>query len=94
MTETHDYKVGMGSGVEYIRAPNATAAAIFYGVTCVNTNNPCAAAVYEMDGEPYEGESPWLGWAFGGESPTDEELEAIKKDLDKCQLLTVELVPA
>lgn len=56
----HIYEVGMGSDLRKIQAPNAGAAAMYYSIACVETNNPFMAAVYTEDGEKFTGESSWL----------------------------------
>jgi hypothetical protein len=60
MSERHLYEVGMGSDKQTIEAPSAGAAAMYYALRLVNTNNPFMAVVYSEDGKPFEGERFWL----------------------------------
>jgi hypothetical protein len=61
------YKVGIMSDTKLIEAPNAKAAALFYGLN-TRGNAQLMAAVYEEDGQPYQGERlPWAKHQLKGE---------------------------
>lgn len=80
------FEVGMGTDQCRILAPSAGAAAMYYGLVLVNTNNPFMAAVYTEDGKPFEGDAFWLNF-----NPTEEHVKSVadrvKDDLPKCHLL-------
>lgn len=61
------YEVGMGSDRRTIEAPSAGAAAMYYGIFLVTTNNPFLVAVYTVDGQKYDGEQWWMNF-----NPTEE----------------------
>ena len=66
------YKVGMGSDVAFIQAESALAAAMHYGLFCINTNNPFLVVCYEEDGQPYLGAKDWMSF-----SPDEAHVERI-----------------
>lgn len=87
------FKVGIMSDTKLIKAPNALAAAVFYGVAGTNGNTQFMAVVYEQDGKPYKGErTPAMKWQFGA-VPTDEELQQLNTNLTKCFFVMDELWP-
>lgn len=68
----HIYEVGMVSDVRKIKAQSAAAAALFYGLFCVETNNPFMTVVYTEDGAEWEGDSYWVTL-----TPTTAHLENV-----------------
>ena len=82
----HIYEVGMVSDVRKIKAQSAAAAALFYGVFCVRTNNPFMAVVYTEDGVQWEGDSYWVTL-----NPTEAHLEKVMTPLVD-QIKAAELV--
>ena len=81
------FKVGIMSDVRFVEAPNALAAAVFYGIEGTNGNCQFMAAVYEQDGKPYEGDrTPAMRWHFGGD-PSEAELNQLKADLPMCRFV-------
>lgn len=85
-TKLHSYKVGMGSDTKLVRAQSPAAAALYYGLFCVDTNNPFMTVVYEVDGEPYQGKNDWLIL-----NPTESDLLRIIEPIAD-QIRSAELV--
>ena len=70
------YKVGMGSDVTEIAAPNAVTAAVYYGVNCIKTNAPSMVVVYKENAEEFNGDSYWMGLSF---VPEDEGMKIFER---------------
>lgn len=85
------YEVGMVSDKQKIEAPSAGAAAMYYGLFCVNTNNPFMVAVYTENGKEWEGEAFWMSF-----NPDEAHIEMVAKkvaaQLGNCRI--VEDVPS
>lgn len=70
------WKVGMGSDVAFVEGESADAAAMFYGKDVGHGNAIAMAAVYEKDGEPYEGDTmPWAKYALDQSDAVFAEFE-------------------
>ena len=61
------YEVGMGSDKRKVEASSAAAAALYYGIMLVRTNNPFMTAVYTEDGQEYTGEKFWMNLVLSEE---------------------------
>lgn len=83
MNELHIYKVGMGSNTRLVEAPSPAAAAVYYGMELVNTNNPFMTAVYEEDGVAWEGDSWWLN-PFPSVEFLDTTMAMLISELKQC----------
>lgn len=87
----HIYEVGMGSDRQRVQAPSAGAAALYYGLYCVNTNNPFMAAVYTEDGQAFDGEMWWMNLMPDSKFAI-EVFDRIGDELRLCTLLTEEAI--
>ena len=81
MKENHIYEVGIMSDSKKIEAPNARAAALFYGLN-TNGNVQLGAVVYSEDGkEPKkEDKMPFGEYQFDF-SMSEEKVEKMKAEL-------------
>lgn len=80
------YEVGMGSDKQQIEAPSAVAAAVYYGLYCVKTNNPLMAAVYTENGNKWNGESFWMK-LNPDEAHVEMVAEKVAKQLKECRVI-------
>lgn len=82
----HIYEVGMGSSKAAVEAPAAAAAAIWYGINCINTNNPFMVVCYTRDGEAFTGSRWWIAVM-----PTVDHVKLVAgrvtNQLDHCRLV-------
>lgn len=82
----HVYEVGMGTVVRKVEGPSAGAAAVYFGLNLINTNNPLAAVVYSEDGQPWVGDPYWLDFA-----PSTEHMkmvaERVRDELKLCHVV-------
>ncbi len=84
------YKVGIMTGVGYVEAPSARAAAMFYGLHGTRGNAQLMVAVYERNGKPVDGDDglPWGQFQFSpDEAALERELDAVKPELERCRLI-------
>ena len=81
MKENHIYEVGIMSDSKKIEAPNAKAAALFYGLN-TNGNVQLGAAVYSEDGKEPKKEDrlPFAEYQFDF-SMSEEKIEKMKAEL-------------
>jgi hypothetical protein len=81
MKENHIYEVGMMTDNKKIKAPNAKAAALFYGLN-TGGNMQLGAVVYSEDGEEVNGEDrmPFAEYQFDF-TMSDEKIEKMKAEL-------------
>lgn len=63
ISEFHIYEVGIVSSRRKIRAQSPAAAALYYGLFCIQTNNPFTAVVFTEDGQEWKGDHFWLNFA-------------------------------
>ena len=83
----HTYTVGSMSHTARIRAPNPSAAAVFYG-TLIAGNALFAAVVYAVDGVEYTGDAvPMMDVQLGKRNLPPEELRKIRGDLRDCEVV-------
>ncbi|OEU74052.1 MAG: hypothetical protein BA864_06895 [Desulfuromonadales bacterium C00003093] len=83
----HIYTVGIMTHTARIRAPNPTAAVVFYG-TLTSGNALFAAVVYAVDGEKYTGDTaPMMDVQLGKRELSPEELRKIRDDLNDCEVV-------
>lgn len=80
------YEVGMGSDKQTVEAPSAGAAAIYYGLNLVDSNNPFMAAVYTEDGHEFTGESYWIS-IRPDEAHMKMVAEKVKGELADCRVI-------
>ena len=79
----HVYEVGVMSEVAHIKAPSAGAAAMYFGLYLIRTNNPFMAVCYSEDGKPWNGDSFWV-------HPNPDEAHVkmvagrVKAELERC----------
>lgn len=81
MKETHIYEVGIMTDSKKIEAPNAKAAALFYGLN-TGGNMQLGAVVYSEDGEEpkKEDRTPFAEYQFDF-SMSEEKIEKMKAEL-------------
>ncbi len=85
------YKVGIMSGVAWVEAPSAKAAALFYGMR-TGGNAQLMIVVYDRNGKFVEADDtlPWGKFVLLKDADEDElsrELDAIKPELEQCRLV-------
>ncbi len=83
----HVYKVGMGSSARLVEGPSAAAAAMFYGVNLISTNNPFAVVCYEEDGQPWQGDSFWISFNPSGDHVTMVLQRLTREDVAACRVV-------
>jgi len=85
------YKVGTTSrGIAKIRAPSPEAVVACYSQHVYNMHGSPQfdAAIYEMDGEAYEGDNlPMFDIHLGARTLSDEEFEILNAEMDQCEIV-------
>lgn len=84
----HIYEVGMMSNKLTIAAPDAGSAALYYGLFCVNTNNPFMTAVYTEDGATWPPDQSWWINLTPDEAFLDMALKRLPKNWhEQCRVI-------
>lgn len=79
------FKVKLQSAIALVEAPNATAAAVFFGKEC-KRGEGIGVSVLEINGKIYRDRTPWLSWQFGISNPHPRDWERVTQDLRICRV--------